>query len=111
MDRVDVADLGDGGVESPPQGERGVLIGDAWRLAIVITIAGTLTRLVVAALTPLFPDETYYWEFSRRLAGGYFDHPPAIAWLVHVGTAIFGDTPLGVRFGPVVAGGCAAFFT
>jgi 4-amino-4-deoxy-L-arabinose transferase-like glycosyltransferase len=108
---VDVVDLGARGVESPPQGERRVLIGDAWRLAIVVTIAGTLARLVVATLTPLFPDETYYWEFSRRLAGGYFDHPPVIAWLVRFGTALFGDTALGVRFGAVIAGGCAAFFT
>ena len=105
-----MVDLGARGVESPPQGERGDLTAAAWRLAIVVTIAGTLTRLVVAALTPLFPDETYYWEFSRRLAGGYFDHPPAIAWLIHLGTAIFGDTALGVRIGAVIAGGCAAFF-
>jgi 4-amino-4-deoxy-L-arabinose transferase-like glycosyltransferase len=110
MARVDVVDLGGGGVESPSQGERGDLTAAAWRLAIVITIAGTLARLVVAALTPLFPDETYYWEFSRRLAAGYFDHPPIIAWLVHLGTSIFGDTALGVRFGAVIAGGCAAFF-
>jgi 4-amino-4-deoxy-L-arabinose transferase-like glycosyltransferase len=98
-------------VESPQKGARGVLIADAWRLAIVVTIAGTLARLVVAALTPLFPDETYYWEFSRRLATGYFDHPPVIAWLVRLGTMVFGDTPLGVRFGAVVAGGVAALFT
>src|SRR5687768_6523075 len=111
MARVDVADLGTRGVESPPQDARGGVDADAWRLAIVVTIAGTLARLVVAALTPLFPDETYYWEFSRRLAAGYFDHPPVIAWLVRLGTEIFGDTAMGVRFGPVIAGGCAAFFT
>ena len=103
--------MGGGAVESPQKGARGVLIGDAWRLAIVVTIAGALTRLVVAAFTPLFPDETYYWEFSRRLAAGYFDHPPVIAWLVRFGTLLFGDTSLGVRFGAVIAGGLAAFFT
>lgn len=106
-----MADLGAGGVESTPQGERGGVDLDAWRLAIVITIVGTLVRLVVAALTPLFPDETYYWEFSRRLAAGYFDHPPVIAWLVRFGTGIFGETSLGVRFGAVIAGGIAAMFT
>ncbi len=106
-----MADLGTGGVESPPQDARGGVDVDAWRLAIVITIVGTLARLVVAALTPLFPDETYYWEFSRRLAAGYFDHPPVIAWLVRFGTEIFGDTSLGVRFGAVMAGGLAALFT
>lgn len=31
---------------------------------------------------PLFADEAYYLAWSRRLAWGYFDHPPAIAgWI------------------------------
>jgi hypothetical protein len=50
------------------------------------------------------PDETYYWEWSRRLASGYFDHPSAIAHLIRAGTAIAGATPLGVRLATVVAG-------
>jgi 4-amino-4-deoxy-L-arabinose transferase-like glycosyltransferase len=108
---LDVADLGGAGVESPQKGARGAVVGDAWRLAVIVTIAAALTRLVVAAFTPLFPDETYYWEFSRRLAGGYFDHPPVIAWLVRFGTLLFGDTSLGVRFGAVIAGAVAALFT
>ena len=63
-----------------------------------------LVRLAFAAAVPLVPDEAYYWEWSRRLAGGYFDHPPVIAWLIAGGTALFGDTPLGVRLLPNVAG-------
>ena len=31
---------------------------------------------------PLFADEAYYWTWSRDLAAGYFDHPPAIAWWI-----------------------------
>ena len=73
----------------------------SWR---AIVFAATLVRLIVAASTPLFPDETYYWVWSRHLAAGYFDHPPAVAWLIRAGTLIFGDTPLGVRFGTVLAG-------
>ena len=83
----------------------------AWRAALIVALAAGAVRLLIGALTPLFPDETYYWEFSRRLAAGYFDHPPVIAWLVRFGTEIFGDTALGVRFGAVIAGGVAAFFT
>lgn len=52
---------------------------------------------------PLLPDETYYWEWTRRLQGGYFDHPPGIAYLVHLGTLLFGDTRTGVRAGPAIA--------
>ncbi len=75
-----------------------------WRAAIVVTLAAGLVRLLFAALLPLFPDETYYWDWSRRLAAGYFDHPPAIAHLVAWGTALFGDSRIGIRFFPIVAG-------
>jgi 4-amino-4-deoxy-L-arabinose transferase-like glycosyltransferase len=77
--------------------------GRSWRLALAITIAAGVIRLIVAALTPLFPDETYYWEWSRHLAPGYFDHPPAIALLVRAGTIVAGNTALGVRLGSVLA--------
>ena len=33
----------------------------------------------MAALLPLSADEAYYWLWSKHLAAGYFDHPPAIA--------------------------------
>jgi 4-amino-4-deoxy-L-arabinose transferase-like glycosyltransferase len=79
--------------------------------AVVVTILATLVRLLFAARLPLFPDETYYWEWSRRLAGGYFDHPFMIALLVRAG-AIFGSSSaLAVRFFPVLAGGVASLAT
>ncbi len=58
----------------------------------------------MAATVPLVPDESYYWEWSRRLASGYFDHPGGIAHLVRAGTALAGATPFGVRLGAVAAG-------
>lgn len=54
-------------------------------------------RAVMAAMLPLSADEAYYWLWSRHLAAGYFDHPPAIAWLIRAGTLLLGDTPAGVR--------------
>jgi 4-amino-4-deoxy-L-arabinose transferase-like glycosyltransferase len=70
---------------------------------VVVTVAAAV-RLLLAATVPLVPDETYYWEWSRRLASGYFDHPGAIAHLIRAGSAIAGVTPLGVRLGAVLAG-------
>ncbi len=61
-------------------------------------------RLVLAASLPLVDDEAYYWTWSRQLDLGYFDHPPAIAWLIRAGTIFLGDTELGVRLVPVLAG-------
>ena len=82
------------------------------RALFVLTFAAAV-RLLLAALVPLVPDEAYYWEWSRHLAAGYFDHPPAIAWLVRAGTALVGQTPLGVRLGVIVVGygGCIAAAT
>jgi 4-amino-4-deoxy-L-arabinose transferase-like glycosyltransferase len=79
--------------------------------ALLLLAAAALVRLVVAALVPLVPDEAYYWEWSRHLAAGYFDHPPMIAWLIRAGTQAGGATPFGVRAGPIAAGfagSCAA---
>jgi 4-amino-4-deoxy-L-arabinose transferase-like glycosyltransferase len=84
----------------------------AWRAAVVVIVASWLVRLAFAARLPLFPDETYYWDWSRRLQGGYFDHPPMIALLIRAGTtlaSLFGaaPSPLAVRFFPVLAGAVA----
>lgn len=62
----------------------------------------TLLRLVVCAILPLAPDEAYYWVWSRDLQGGYLDHPPMVALFIRAGTALAGETALGVRLmGPV----------
>jgi 4-amino-4-deoxy-L-arabinose transferase-like glycosyltransferase len=85
----------------------------AWRTALLVTAAATLVRLLLAAQLPLFPDETYYWEWSRRLAGGYFDHPPMIAVLIKIGAALHSGLvasppPFFIRLAPVLAGGVAS---
>lgn len=54
-------------------------------------------RLVAAAYTPITFDEAYYWMWSKNLAGGYYDHPPMVAYVIRAGTLIAGDTELGVR--------------
>jgi 4-amino-4-deoxy-L-arabinose transferase-like glycosyltransferase len=86
------------------------------RLALIVVTAAALVRLALGALIPAFPDETYYWEWSRRLAAGYFDHPPAIAWLIRAGDALFAlggrpATAFSIRLGPIVASWIAAVAT
>ncbi|MDQ6886410.1 MAG: glycosyltransferase family 39 protein [Gemmatimonadota bacterium] len=75
-----------------------------WRLAVAIAASTLAIHLVLAAVVPLFPDETYYWVWSRHLAPGYFDHPFGIAFLIRIGTLLLGDNALGVRLGAVLAG-------
>ena len=80
------------------------------RLAIALIAFLITLRAIMAAALPLSADEAYYWLWSKHLAAGYFDHPPAIAWLIHAGTALFGDTPLGVRFAGLVLSLPASWF-
>jgi dolichol-phosphate mannosyltransferase len=54
-------------------------------------------RLLAMAWSPLIPEEAYYWMYARHPALSYFDHPAMIAWIIQLGTAIFGNTEFGVR--------------
>jgi 4-amino-4-deoxy-L-arabinose transferase-like glycosyltransferase len=80
---------------------------NTWRIIGVATIL----RFVMAAIVPIVPDEAYYWDWSRHLAAGYFDHPPVIALLIRAGTLIGGDTPFGVRCVVVLVGTLATIAT
>ncbi len=86
-----------------------------WHLALAILVGAALVRLAFATLIPLFPDETYYWAWSRHLAAGYFDHPWGIAALIRGGTWLaalvgVGLSPVSVRLLVVVAGFLASLF-
>jgi len=69
----------------------------------LISIAGLIAlRFVAGAVLPLSADEAYYWLWSKHLAAGYYDHPPAIAFLIRAGVTLFGDTSFGVRAIPLL---------
>ena len=61
-----------------------------------------LLNALQAAFTNLDPDEAYYWMYSKALAWGYFDHPPAIATLIKLGYALI-PSELGVRIFTILA--------
>src|SRR6266852_8600298 len=73
-------------------------------LAVVGLIAVmTCMRAVYASVIDLRTDEAYYWTWSKENVLSFLDHPPMIAWFIRFGTAIFGDTNLGVRFAGILA--------
>jgi 4-amino-4-deoxy-L-arabinose transferase-like glycosyltransferase len=80
------------------------------RISLGLIAALIVLRGVMAALLPLSADEAYYWLWSGHLSLGYYDHPPAIAWLIRAGTMLFGDTPFGVRFAGVILSLPASWF-
>jgi 4-amino-4-deoxy-L-arabinose transferase-like glycosyltransferase len=68
-----------------------------------LVAAMTALRLVYAGAIDLRTDEAYYWTWSKESALSVRDQPPMIAWFIRFGTAIFGDTSLGVRFAGILA--------
>lgn len=68
-----------------------------------IVVAVTVMRAIAAFSVPLTGDEAYYWEWSRHLAFGYTDHPPAVAWTI-AALSPFGRNPGLVRLGFVLCG-------
>ena len=52
----------------------------------------------------LSEDEAYQWLWSKHLALSYYSKPPMIAYVQWLGTSLWGDTEVGVRFlSPVIA--------
>jgi len=71
-----------------------------WSMAVVGIVGYMLClRLVYLGLPDLLPEEAYYWNYAQHPSLGYLDHPPMVAWLITMGTSLFGDTEFGVRTG------------
>jgi dolichol-phosphate mannosyltransferase len=77
----------------------------------LILVAGLLLLQLAALAGPdLFPEEAYYWLYARHLDIGYLDHPPMVAWLIDLGTTVFGHGEFGVRIFAFVCHLVTCFF-
>lgn len=74
------------------------------KLLYLLILVVSLFRVYYILTTPfdLSADEAHYWEWSRRPALSYYSKGPAIAYLIWLGTAVFGNTVFGVRVFAVV---------
>ena len=77
--------------------------------AALIALAATLARALATVGLELYADEAYYWLWSLRPAPGYFDHPPMVAWLIGLSSAVL-PGELGVRLPFLLCGGLAILF-
>jgi len=82
-----------------------------WRvLAIACTGFIIVLRFLYLGTAELIPDEAYYWNYKEHLSIGYLDHPPMIAWVIWLGTSLFGDNEFGVRILPYITGLVTLYF-
>ena len=69
-----------------------------WRMAALgMFLYATILRLAFIGPMSLMPEEAYYWNYSEHLDIGYLDHPPMVAWLIALGTELFGKSEFAVR--------------
>jgi 4-amino-4-deoxy-L-arabinose transferase-like glycosyltransferase len=82
--------------------------GEALGLSLILI---SIFRIYFILTGPfdLSPDEAHYWEWSRRIDWSYYSKGPMIAYLIYIGTHLFGDTVLGVRVFAVVLSAGSSF--
>ncbi len=67
-------------------------------LLIIFLVLWTQFGVIITGTFNLSPDEAQYWDWSRHFQLSYYSKGPLVAWVIRLGTALFGSTELGVRF-------------
>src|SRR5215471_3620835 len=81
--------------------------------AIVLSIAAAklLFHLFTAGRYGIFRDELYYLACAEHLDWGYVDQPPLIALIAWIARRAFGESLLGLRLLPALAGAALVVLT
>jgi dolichol-phosphate mannosyltransferase len=66
-------------------------------LTLGVVTYTVILKFVFVGYLNLIPEEAYYWNYAQHLDIGYLDHPPVVAWLIWLSTAIFGHSEFSVR--------------
>src|SRR6267143_3734919 len=93
---------------SPPK-DHGSLAGPA--IGLSLALATFLFHLLTAGRYGIFRDELYYLACSEHLDSGYVDQPPLIAFIAWIARHLFGESLLGLRLLPAVAGAATVWLT
>lgn len=74
------------------------------KIVLLIAAAKLLFHLATAGRYGIFRDELYYLACADHLGWGYVDQPPLIAGIAWLARHAFGDSLLGLRLLPAIAG-------
>ena len=75
---------------------------ELWAGLLILGTTALRIWFVRSGQLDLVQDEAQYWDWSRTPQLSYFTKGPLIAYIIGFWTWIFGDTPLGVRFGAIL---------
>ena len=67
-----------------------------------LTLSTALVRLIISSRIGLTGDEAHYWTYFQHPSLSYFDHPPAIGYIIGFFTLIFGNNEFAVRLPAVL---------
>ncbi len=70
-----------------------------WIIVALITVARAFYSFNIS----LVPDEAYYWDWTRFLSTGFFDHPPMVALIARFFALFTGGTVITVKLVPLLA--------
>ena len=76
-----------------------------------VIVYALVLRLAYLGLPALLEEEAYYWNYAQHPAMGYLDHPPMVAVLIRLGTALCGTSEFAVRLAAVACWMTTAWFT
>ena len=81
--------------------------------AVVLSLALVkfLFHLLTAGRYGIFRDELYYLACSEHLDFGYVDQPPLIAFVTWIARHFFGESLIGLRLIPALAGAATVWLT
>ncbi len=78
----------------------------AKHILIIIGLTAVYRALFIGSFD-VSTDEAYYWMWSVRLDWGYVDHPPMVAYVMRLASALTGDAPWAWR-ASAIAISCAS---
>jgi hypothetical protein len=75
------------------------------RALVILIMASTIVRAVLAFILELGNDEVYYWTYALYPDWSHFDHPPMVGWTIQFFTLNLMFTgEFFLRLGPVILG-------
>jgi Dolichyl-phosphate-mannose-protein mannosyltransferase len=92
-------------LNAPDRASRGAAI------VLALAVAKLVFHLLIANRYGIFRDELYYLACSEHLDAGYVDQPPLIAFITWFARHVFGDSLLGLRLLPALAGAATVWLT
>jgi len=70
--------------------------------ALLLIVLVALYHLFFIGIVGPGDNEAYYWTWSKHLDLSYFDHPPMVAYMIALTTAVGGDSVFFLRIGTVL---------